>query len=83
MIKKKTYINTQYKPPPIKKIINKNIILLLYINTLKTISNSEKKLKEGGQPILQILRKNHQKEKTGIIIKLPRIIKMLRLPKNS
>jgi hypothetical protein len=47
------------------------------------IKISEKKLNVGGHPILQITKKNHQKEKIGLINKPPRNIINLRLLKRS
>jgi len=57
--------NTLYKPA-IKD--NKNKIgtwTKEKFRRLTTINNSEKKLKEGGKPILETQRKNQKKVKTG------------------
>jgi hypothetical protein len=68
-----------YNPLKNKIKLRKKIVEKWYDNIEKIIRSSERKLKEGGQPILKILKENHQKERIGDIRTEPFSINRLRL----
>jgi len=75
--------NTQKSPPKNKTKKNTKSNLKKKGVILINIKISEKKLKVGGHPILQIAKKNHHIQNTGLNERPPRNTIKLRLPKRS
>lgn len=63
--------------------INNNILKYKGFKIFNKIKTSEKKFKEGGEDILPIHKRNHQKGKIGIKNSLPFKISLLRLKNRS